>query len=136
MKTRFRAAVSALAVAALLAGCKPRKMDEETIAYAKAYVRFQNVRAGCKSDYRGQTLCTLHIDVANNGSRTIKEMDVVLYFYDTQGNVLVTERATAIPPRLRPLGPGQTRDFLHGFDLLDTWNRTSPSIGIAYLELR
>jgi hypothetical protein len=135
MKTRFRAA-AAVALVVLLAGCKPHKMDEETIAYAKAYVRFQNVRAGCKTDYRGQTLCTLHIDVANNGSRTIREMDVVLYFYDTQGSVLATERATAISPRLRPLGPGQTRDFLHGFDLMDSWNRTSPSIGIAYLELK
>ena len=135
MNCRSRA-VAALVLVALLAGCKPPKMDEAAIAYAKTYVRFQNVRAGCKTDYRGQTLCTLHMDVSNNGPRTIKELDVVLYFYDITGKVLIVERATAISPRLRPLDPGQTRDFLHGFDLLDTWNRTSPGVGIAYLELK
>jgi hypothetical protein len=135
MNWRYRA-VAMLVLVAFLAACKPHKMDEEAIAYAKAYVRFQNVRAGCKTDYRGQTLCTLHMDVANNGPRVIRELDVVLYFYDTSGNVVIVERATAISPRLRPLDPGQTRDFLHGFDLLDSWNRTSPGVGIAYLELK
>ena len=51
------------------AGCKPPTMDQDTIAYAKQYVRFQNVRASAKTDYRGSSLGTLHMDVANTGSR-------------------------------------------------------------------
>jgi hypothetical protein len=115
---------------------KPHFLDAETITYAKQYIRFQNVRASAKADYRGQTVGFLHIDVANNGPRAIKELDVELWFWDTSGNVFATEHATAVSPRLRPLGPGQTRDFLHGFDLKDSWNHTSPTIRIDYLELK
>jgi hypothetical protein len=43
--------------------------------------------------------------------------------------------ATAISPRLRALGPGETRDFRQGFDPPAGWNRVSPNIGITYLEL-
>ncbi len=111
-------------------------MDQETIAYAKQYVRFQNVRASAKTDYRGQSLGTLHMDVANTGPRDIRELDVVLYFQDAAGNVIATERATAISPRLKPLAAGQTRDFMHGFDLMNAWNRSSPGVGIAYLKLK
>jgi hypothetical protein len=117
-------------------GCGPRTMDEDTIAYAKAYIRFQNVRLSAKEAYSGQTVYFLRIDVVNNGTRAVKELDVVLYFYDTSGKLVNMERATAISPRLRPLGPREKRDFQHGFDMPPDWNRTSPNIGIAFLDLK
>ena len=116
--------------------CGPHKMDEETIAYAKSSIRFENVRLSAKASYTGQTVYFLRIDVVNYGQRTVKELDVVLYFYDTNGKLVNTERATAISPRLRPLGPGEKRDFQHGFDLPTDWNRTSPNVGIAFMELK
>jgi len=139
MKRRFPAAAAAAwLVTALfpLASCKPSKMDAETIAYAKSFIRFPSVHLSAKDAYAGQTVYFLRIEVANSGSRAVKELDVVLYFYDTAGNLVTTERATAVSPRLRPLGSGEKRDFVHGFYLPDGWNRTSPNIGIAYLELK
>lgn len=119
-----------------LAGCGPRTMDQQTIAYAKESIRFENVRLSAKASYTGQTVYFLRIDVVNYGNRAVKQLDVVLYFFDTQGKLVNTERATAISSRHTPLEPGKRRDFQHGFDYPADWNRTSPNIGIAFLDLK
>jgi hypothetical protein len=124
-----------LLILVFLAACGPQKMDDETIAYAKS-IEFRNVRLSAKESYSRQTVYFLRIDVHNNGQRVVGELDVVLFFYDAQGKVVTTERATAVSSRLKPLGPGETRDFQHGFDLPADWNRVSPNVGIAYMELK
>ena len=130
-----RLPVLPLLLAISIAACGPSKMDPETIAYAKSIV-FKNVRLSAKSDLTGRDTYFLRIDVSNNGQRVIKELDIMMYFFDPQGKIVYSERATAVSPRRRPLNPGETRDFQHGFDLPAEWNRVSPTITITYLQLK
>ena len=132
----MRVPAAVLLVVLSFSGCGPRKMNDETISYAKSSIRFDNVKLSAKEAYSGQTVYFLRIDVVNQGQRPVKELIVMLYFHDRAGKLVNTERATAVSARSRPLGPGQRRDFQHGFDLHPDWNRTTPHIGIAYLDLQ
>ena len=124
-----------MVVAALLTACGPKKMNEEAIAYAHSVV-FRNARLSALQSYSGQTMYYLRIDVNNIGDKPVRQLEVILYFYDAQGKLVNTERATAVSDRHKPLMPGETRDFKHGFDMPADWNRVTPNIGIAYLELK
>ncbi len=117
-----------------LSSCGPRTTSEDAKAYASS-IEFRNVRLSASESYAGQTVHYLRIDVVNKGGRKVKELQVVLYFRDAIGKVVLTENAVAISPRHRPLEPGETRMFRQGFDPPADWNRVSPNIGIAYLAL-
>lgn len=123
-----------LALCALLIGCGKKTTSPEAAAYA-SNILFRNVRLTASETFAKQTIYYLRIDVQNKGDRAVKELQLLLYFRDVQGQVLLTHPATAISSRFRPLAPGETRDFRQGFDPPAGWNRTSPNIGITYLEI-
>ncbi len=119
----------------LLAACGPKKMNEEAVAYAKS-IEFRNARLSALQAYSGETMHYLRIDVRNTGQRAVRQLEVVLYFYDRQNKLVNTERAIAVSERHRPLAPGETRDFKQGIEFPPDWNRVTPNIGISYLELK
>ncbi len=123
-----------LLAALLLVSCRPKPMSDEAKAYASSVI-FRNVRLSAMETYAHQTVHYLHIDVRNIGQHKVRHLEVILYFRNSLGQVALTERATAISPRLRPLEPGETRAFQQGFDPPADWNRTSPNIGIATLVI-
>lgn len=119
---------------AFVVGCGPRKISDEAKAYASS-IEFRNVRLSAAETYAKQTIYYLRIDVHNKGQRPVRELQIMLYFRNAQGELLMSHPVTAISPRLRSLGPGETRDFRQGFDPPPGWNRTSPNIGITYLDI-
>jgi len=119
---------------AFVVSCGPRTISEEAKAYASS-IEFRNVRLSAAETYAKQTIYYLRIDVYNKGQRPVRELRIMLYFRNSQGELLMSHPATAISPRLRSLAPGETRDFRQGFDPPAGWNRTSPNIGITYLEI-
>src|SRR5437763_147984 len=109
----MRRTVLLIVSVALLTACGPKKMNEEAVAYARSIV-FQNARMSTPmQSYTGVISYYLRIDVHNNGDKPVRQLEVVLYFYDAQGKLVNTERATAISERHKPLMPGETRDFKH-----------------------
>jgi hypothetical protein len=128
-----RRACLAIVVALGFSACK-KTTSPEAAAYASKIV-FSNVRLSAAENAAQQTIHYLRVAVTNRGDRPVKHLEVILYFQDAQGKVVLTERAMAISPRLRPLAPGEQRDFRQGFDPPADWNRASPNVGIAYLEI-
>ena len=123
-----------LAVWLFLASCGGRTPHEEAAAYA-SQLEFRNVRLSASENFAGQTVHYLEIDVHNRGQRAVRQLEVLLSFRNAQGPVVLSERATAISPRTRPLGAGQKRSFRLGFDPPAEWNRQRPEISIASLLL-
>lgn len=126
--------VPLLVTCLLLVSCARRTTDEEAAAYA-SQLEFRNIRAGASGNFAGQTVTYIKMDVHNRGRRAVKHVEVLLSFRDTQGKEVLRERAVAVSPRTRPLGPGQTRGFQLGFDIPADWDRRQPSITIARLVL-
>jgi len=84
-------------------------MNDEAVAYAKS-IDFATPLSALQA-YSGETMHYLRIDVHNSGPRAVKQLEVVLYFYDRQNKLVNTERAIAVSERYKPLAPGETRDF-------------------------
>ncbi len=119
--------------ALVLAGCH-RPSAQEAAAYA-SQIEFQNVRLSASENFAHQTVHYLSIDVYNRGQRSVEQLEVVLTFRNTLGQVALTQRATAVSPRTRPLAPGQKRDFRAGFDPPPDWNVRQPEISISNLVI-
>ncbi len=120
----------------LLASCRGGRTarDQEAAAYAGS-LQFSNARLSASENFAGQTIHYLSIDVYNRGQRAVTNLEVQLVFRNAQGQVVLSEQATAISPRMRPLGVGEKRTFRLGFDPPAEWNLRSPDTSIARLEL-
>ena len=118
----------------LLASCSSRAREQAAAAYAPN-LYFSNARLSASENFAGQTIHYIAIEVQNRGPRAVSHLEVMLTFRNSQGQVVLSERATAISPRVRPLGAGEKRPFRLGFDPPPDWNFRSPEVGIARLVL-
>lgn len=74
-------------------------------------------------------------NVTNKGGKTVKLVEVVCVFRDTNGVEMQRERAYVVGGRLGSLGPGKTLPFRLPFDNLgESWNQAMPSLVIAQIQ--
>jgi hypothetical protein len=114
-----------------------RTQDEAASPEAKAYVHnlaLSDVRMNASENFMRQQVVEIQGKIANQGSRTLRSVDVYCLFYGVDGRQLYRERVAIVPPTGAPLKPSEVRNFRLPFDTLpDGWNQAMPKMVIAHI---
>lgn len=104
-------------------------------AYAK-HIRFLDPQMNRVANFLNQEVTIIFGSVANDGSRTISEMEVTLEFHDLFNQVVLRDTRRLFGWRAAPLGPGQRQDFQFNFEHIPAdWNRQYPTLRVTGLLL-
>ncbi len=129
-------------VAAAFAGCggSPKQPAEPAPApEATAYLQNVQVTPGrveAAQNFLQHTVTTIHGTVTNNGSKSVRYLEISLTFSDIEGKPIQQKTAAAISRDAPPLKPGETRPFHVSFDEVPAlWNQASPQIAPARVIL-
>ena len=108
-------------------------LTEEQKAYFPETV-VSDARMSAAQNFLGGTVTYLDAQIANQGTKTVRLLDLQLEFVDTLNQVVLRETAHAITSRTPPLKPGEKRAFRVSFDHMPTdWNQAPPAITVKYL---
>lgn len=93
-------------------------------------------RVEAAQNFLQHTVTTIHGTVANNGSKSVRYLEISLTFSDIEGKPVQQKTAAAISRHDPPLKPGETRPFHVSFDEVPAlWNQASPQIAPARVIL-
>jgi len=107
-------------------------LTEEEKAYFPEIV-VSDARMSAAQNFLGGTVTYLDAQVANQGTKTVRRLDLQLEFVDMLNQVVLRETAHTIASRT-PLKPGETRAFRVSFDHMPAdWNQAPPTITVKYL---
>jgi hypothetical protein len=75
--------------------------------------------------------------ISNDGTRTVRAVEVTLEFHDQFNQVILRETQRVVDSMAGPFPPGQQRDFQVTIerDIPSTWNQQYPSIQVTGLAL-
>jgi len=104
----------------------------------KAYfgsLEFSDLHMSAAENFLGNTVTYLDGRVRNQGTKTVRRLDVELNFVDTLNQVVLRETAHPITNRAVPLKPGEARAFRVTFEHMPVdWNQAPPTITPVYVE--
>lgn len=107
-------------------------------AEAKAYTRnlaLSDVELKATQSYVKQTVVEITGKIANNGPRTVDQVEIFCIFADAYGQVVLRERVPIVKRITGPLKPGETRSFRLPFDNIpESWNQALPQLVIAHIQ--
>lgn len=107
-------------------------------AEAKAYLpnlALANVHMQAAESYVQGRLVEILGDVGNNGTRTVKVVEVTCVFRNYAGEEVARERAFVVGGRAGSLAPGKTQSFRLPFDTIpEAWNQAMPTLIIAQIQ--
>lgn len=100
-----------------------------------ASVVFSDPQMSAAQNFLGNTVTYLDARVTNQGTKTIRLLDVELNFVDTLHQVVLRETAHALTPSTPPLAPGESRAFRVNFEHMPAdWDQAPPTITPVYVE--
>jgi hypothetical protein len=109
-------------------------------AEARSYagsIQFKNLQLSESSNMLNEKFTYLDGIVANNGSRTIQAMEVLVEFHDPFNQVILRDTRRVISKSNQPLGPEKERAFDLTFEQLPAeWNQQYPTIRVTGLVLQ
>ncbi len=109
-------------------------LTAEQLAYL-GNIAISEVKMSAADNFLGQTVIYMDGQVANNGSRTVKEIEVQPEFVDILGQVVLRDRAKPLNSPSPPLKPGEVRSFQFFFDHMSTqWNQAPPRVTIKSVQ--
>jgi hypothetical protein len=137
--------IAAAGIAALVAGlallrrsAPPAGTHAPLDAEAKAYLSkivVTDARMSAAQNFIGDTVTYLDAKMTNQGSKTLRDVELRLEFVDTLDQVVLRDSAHPVTPRTLPLGPGKTRSFRVSFDHMPAdWNQGPPRITPVYVS--
>ena len=104
----------------------------------KAYLgslEFSDLRMSAAENFLGNTLTYLDGRMRNQGTRTLRRVDVELNFVDSLNQVVLRETAHPLTNRAAPLKPGEARAFRVTFEHMPVdWNQAPPTVTPVYVE--
>ncbi|HZT30480.1 MAG TPA: FxLYD domain-containing protein [Bryobacteraceae bacterium] len=102
---------------------------------AKAYVhnlQLFDVAMQAHESYLKQSVVEITGKIGNNGSQTLKHIEINCVFYDAYGQVVLRERVPIVSDRMGGLSPGEIKSFRLAFDNIpESWNQAMPQLVIA-----
>ena len=114
---------------------QPLPMTAVEQAYA-AHIQFQNPQMSRAANFLNQEVTYLFCTVSNEGTRTVREMEVTIEFRDVFNQVVLLEKRRLLSSHDAPLAAGQKREFQLSFEhISDFWSRRFPSMRITGLLL-
>lgn len=137
--------VAAAAIVALVAGlallrrsAPPADTHPPPDAEAKAYlskITVSDARMSAAENFLGDTITYLDARVTNQGSKTLRHVELRLEFVDMLDQVVLRDSAHPVTRRTPPLEPGKTRSFRVSFDHMPAdWNQAPPRITPTYVS--
>lgn len=114
-------------------GARPAFTADEMAYLSKIVVT--DARMSAAQNFIGDTITYLDAKITNQGSKTVREMELRLEFVDSLGQVVLRDTAHPVTPRSLPLEPGKTRSFQVSFDHMPAdWNQAPPKITVTYVS--
>jgi len=106
-------------------------------AEAKAYVRslrLMDVDMQKHESYMKQAVVEITGKIGNNGSRTLRVVEINCVFYDPYGQLVRRARVPIVGRKMGGLAPGEIKNFRLAFDdIPDSWNQALPQLVIAQI---
>lgn len=106
-------------------------------AEAKQYVhnlQLSDVEMKAAESYMKQRVVEITGNVANNGPRALKVVEINCVFYDPYGQLVLRERVAIVGRRTGLLAPGDKKSFRLAFDNIPgSWNQQLPVLVIAQI---
>jgi hypothetical protein len=100
-----------------------------------ANLGLENVHMQAAESYSNQRVIEILGDIANHGSRTVKQALVTCVFRDWGGQVIAQENDYIVGGTAGPLPPGGTKPFRLAFDTIpDTWTQALPTLVIREIK--
>ncbi len=104
-------------------------------AYAE-HIHFLNLKLSQATNFLNQEFTYVNGEIANDGARTIRALEITLEFRDPFGQVILRENQRVISPDARPLFGGQHREFQVTLEHIPVeWNHQFPNIHVSGLVL-
>lgn len=118
---------------------QPRAMVEQPMTPAEkdylSKIQVTNPSVSAANNFLGATIYYLDGEVANRGSKTVRELDLSLTFMDPFGEVLSRRTEHVMTRGNPPLKPGASAPLHLTFEHVpDGWNQASPAITPTYVK--
>jgi hypothetical protein len=138
--TRFYILSATVALAVMVAALvlllrilsRPSEGPEALSAEQKAYLQqivVSDARMSAAENFLGHTVTYLDAQVANKGTKAVRQLELELVFVDMLNQVVLRETARPVTLRGPALQPGQTRAFQVSFEHMPAdWNQAPPTI--------
>ncbi|MGH9451689.1 MAG: hypothetical protein ACRD11_14325 [Terriglobia bacterium] len=102
-----------------------------------AQIEVTGARMSAARNFLGDTVYYLDGTLVNNGSQTVREMDLKLTFMDPFGEVVLLQTEQPITRQTAPLKPGAKQTLHLIFEHLPAeWNQGPPVISATYVSFR
>lgn len=110
---------------------KPQVLTAEARQYVHN-LQLSNVEIKAAESYMKQQVVEITGNIANNGQRALKVVEIYCVFRDAYGQVVLRERVPIVGDRMGPLAPGSKKNFRLAFDNIpESWNQAIPDLVIA-----
>lgn len=110
-------------------------MDDAARAYAER-IRFTELSVGRATNFLNQEVTFLFGTVTNDGTKTVRGLEVELDFRDLLNQTTLRETRYVVGERIAPLAPGEKREFQLTFETVPAgWNQAVPGITIRGLVI-
>jgi hypothetical protein len=104
-------------------------------AYAQR-IHFTNMQMARATNFLNQEFTYVAGTISNDGTRTLRRLQVTLEFHDPLNQVVLRETQLLITSPARPLDGGQRRDFQVTLEHVPvTWDQQYPSIRVSGVVL-
>ncbi len=114
---------------------QPLPMGPEEQAYAER-IHFLNVQMSRAANFLNQEFTYVTGEVSNDGTRSIRALELTVEFRDPFKQVILREKQRVITQQDRPLPGGLRQPFQITFEHIpDEWNHEYPSIHVTGLLL-
>ncbi len=114
---------------------KPLPFGPEEQAYAER-IHFLNVQMSRAANFLNQEFTYVTGEVSNDGTRSIRALELTVEFRDPFKQVVLREKQRVITQQDRPLPGGLRQPFQITFEHIpDEWNHEYPSIHVTGLLL-
>ena len=108
-------------------------MTAEAQAYLQQIV-VKDARVSAADTPLGTPVTYLDAHLLNQGSQTVRELDLRLEFVDVTGQMVLRQIAHPVSQRTAPLKPGDVRDLHVTFDHMPAeWNQAPPALAPVYV---
>jgi len=99
-------------------------------------IAFSGLEMSRAANMLDQEVTYLSGQIADQGRRAVREIEVTIEFRDALNQVVLREQRRVLGKLARPLAPGERRDFQIAFDHVPAdWNVQVPTMRITGLDL-
>lgn len=116
-------------------GEQPLPFGPAEQAYAER-IHFLDLKMSRATNFLSQEFTFLYGVIANDGNRTIRQMEITVEFHDQFNQVVLRDVQRVLGAKAEPLNGGFRRDLELTFEHIpNDWNRQYPTIRVTGLML-